>query len=302
MKTPGSVRGFSSLAGLLLLVSGFASAGPIVDDLGRLVRVGTRPARIVALSPHLVEVVFALGAGDRLVGVSDHSNHPPEAARLPVVGTLAGDPERILAVRPDLVLATTEGNDRSVVSRLESIGVPVFVAVPSNLDAAVASIGRIGEAIGAGPEGRRLVATMQQRIDRVARLPRPAHPPRVAWLVWPDPPVVAGRGSFLDDLVRRAGGWNAFGETSSAWPTVGREQLVAARLDIVLCPESKDTSDAFRRSREGTLGRLLGRSVSWRSLDGDRAQRPGPRVVDLLEELARIFREPPGGVSAGARP
>lgn len=269
----------------------------MVDDLGRRVAVPAEPRRIVSLAPALTEILFALGAGDRLVGTAEFSNFPPEAAKVPVVGALAGDLERILARRPDLVVATTEGNDRRVVESLERLGTPVWVADAKDLSGVILSIERLGAAVGRGEEGRRIAREMRRRVAAVEALPAPRPAPRVAWVVWPDPLVVAGAGSFLDDLVRRGGGMNAFGDVDRPWPTVGREELAARRPDVVLYPDSPETRGSFEAAFAGPLARVLPAGVRIVPVAGDRAQRPGPRLVEALEEIARALRPPPAGAA-----
>ena len=260
---------------------------PPIDDLGRRVELGKPPRRIVALAPSVTETLFAIGVGDRVVGVSEQSDFPPEAAKLPAVGALAGDLERIVALRPDLVVVTTDGNDPEIARRLAKFGIPVWACSASTYEGVARSIERLGDALGR-PEGRKLAATMRARAmaveKRVANLPRP----RAVWMVWPEPPVVAGPGSFLDDLIRRAGGTNAFGDSGKAWPSVGREQLAAAKVEVVLHPDSKDSAGAFAEAKRGELPKLLA-GARWEGIDGSIAERPGPRLADALERIARAL-------------
>ncbi len=251
------------------------------------------PRRIVSLAPSLTESLFALGLGDRVVGTAEFSNFPAAAGKIPVVGSLGGDPERILAVHPDVVIATTEGNDRRVVERLESFSIPVFVSNSRDLIGVIDGLVRLGRALGRDDEAKRLAASMNERLRAIEARPRAPKPPRVAWLVWPDPVVVAGGGNFIDDIIRRAGGENVFTSARSSWPTIGIEQLAAADVDVILFPSSPESRAAFDRALAGPLGKVLPVRVARIAVDGDRAERPGPRLVEALDEISRVLRSLP---------
>src|SRR5450759_645853 len=164
------------------------------------------PRRIVSLAPHLTEIVFALGAGDRLVGVSEASDFPPEARRLPRVGGVAPDLELIVSLSPDLVLASREDNPAGALASLSRLGVPVLTTETPDLPAIAGNVRSIGERLGAGDRGRKLARDLERR--RALVRPPPGRHLSAVILVWADPPQAAGRGTFADDLLRRAGASN----------------------------------------------------------------------------------------------
>ncbi|HET7452120.1 MAG TPA: helical backbone metal receptor [Thermoanaerobaculia bacterium] len=247
--------------------------------------VAPSPRRVVALAPNLTEIVFALGAGDRLVGVSEHSDYPPAAAAIPVVGGLTPDLERIVSLRPDLVLATTEGNPASAVDLLGKRGIPVLTTSAPDLDGVLSSIRAIADRLGVSAAGKRLADGLAVRRDAVLRTRRPPGLSAIL-LIWPAPPQAAGAGTFADDMLRTAGARNAV--ERPGWPVVSPEYLLATACDAVVYPVEKDTAEVFARAfHDGPLSRVpavrAGRIVG---IGGDRLIRPGPRAFDALEELA----------------
>ena len=222
------------------------------------------------------------------MGVSERSDYPPAAAAIPVVGGLTPDLEKIVSLKPDLVLATTEGNPAGSVRILADRGVPVLTTSAPDLDGVLASIRAIAGRLGIAGAGERLAGALARRRDAVvARRKGPG--PTAILLVWPSPPQAAGVGTFADDLLRTAGGRNCVGRPG--WPVVSPEFLLTAKCDAVVYPLEKDTTAVYARAfREGPLSRVpavrAGRRIG---IDGDRLTRPGPRSFDALEDLAAAF-------------
>ncbi|GAB4372710.1 MAG: ABC transporter substrate-binding protein [Deltaproteobacteria bacterium] len=276
-----------------LLFAAAAVAGPSLsarDDRGVEVRLARPPARIVSLAPSLTEIVFLLGAQDRLVGVTRFCNVPPEAARLPRIGGVVDpDVERIVAARPDLVLCTTDGNPKEKVRILEESGIPCFAVGPQGLSAVFGTIERIGTLVGLPERGRREAESLRNRTARVSGAdPCSARRPKVLFAVSTSPIIVAGSGTFLDELIRRAGGENAARGYSGRYPRLSTEQLIAASPDLVLLAAMAGVErfpDSVLRWREIPAFR----DDEVHSLDGDLVTRPGPRMVDALEQVARIL-------------
>src|SRR5258706_10835344 len=174
------------------------------------------PRRVVALAPNLTEIVFALGAGDRLVGVSDFSDYPAAARSLPSIGGVNPDLERIAVLSPDLILATSEGNSPRTVSLLEKKGYPVLATRATSLEGVLESILEIARRLGIPGRGEALVETLRRREAAVESRRASGARPGVLVLVWPSPAQAAGRGTFADDLIERAGGENCI--PRSGWP------------------------------------------------------------------------------------
>ena len=244
------------------------------------------PRRIVALAPNLTEIVFALGAGAALVGVSDYSDYPPAARSIPRVGGLEVSAEKVASLRPDLVLATREGNARGPVSALSAAGLRVLVLPTGSLDAVLESIRVTGEALGRREAAARLVDSLARRRAAVRARSAGRPRPKTILLVWPDPPQAAGGGTFLDDVLTDAGAENLL-RPRPGWPVVSPEYLTTASADVLVLPASPQNRRIFERSLSGgalSRGTISRARVVW--MDEAELSRPGPRVFDALEVLA----------------
>jgi|DewCreStandDraft_1066081.scaffolds.fasta_scaffold02073_5 iron complex transport system substrate-binding protein len=298
---------------LSLLVVGASLAAPVDqfpltlrDDLGRSVTLRQPPQRIVSLAPSNTEVLYALGLGDRVVGVDRFSDYPPEARGKPKVGGMVDpDYERILSLRPDLVLATG-GVQRPVVEKLESLGVPVFALHPQTVEGVLDSILTVARLGGVTRKGWEVVAKLRGRIRAVTlktgKIPL-SRRPTVFWIIWPEPLMTAGPRTFIHSLITLAGGRNIAGDLAGPrdYPLYSMEELVARDPDVIIA-----TTDAH-----GAVGKLS-EKPGWRRLravragrvyfvDPDLVHRPGPRLVDGLEAIARLLHPPLFSEKAGGR-
>ena len=250
------------------------------------------PRRIVTLAPNLTEIVFALGAGDRLVGVSEYSDYPEAARAIPRVGGLEVDPERVAALSPELVLAIAEGSGRGAVGALQAAGVPVVVVPSGSLDAVLEAIRIVGQRLGREAEAQALVDELSRKRDAVRARAAAAKRPRARafLLVWPDPPQAAGAGTFLDDVLHEAGGDNVVAERRG-WPLLSKEYLATADVDVLVVPDSAETRPAYERAfSTGPLSRGPIARARVVRLDEAALTRPGPRVFDMLERLSQSLR------------
>jgi iron complex transport system substrate-binding protein len=269
--------GFLSL-GLALLASPAPTRSP------------APPRRVVALAPSAAEILFALGAAPRVVGVPDLADDLPEAAGKTRVGGFAPDLERVVSLAPDLVVVSKDGTDRAAYEKLEALGLTVVVTKGATLAGVLEDVVRVGHALGEDGRARALVLTLTKRIAAAEALGR-AHPrARALALIWPDPPVAAGAATFVGDVVRRAGFTNVVPESAGDWPRVSFETLAAWNPDLVIRPETSENAEAFARAFGDARWRLVkavgaGRVVV---LPGSLLERPGPRLVEALERLAAV--------------
>jgi iron complex transport system substrate-binding protein len=260
--------------------------------VGRQVELQQPPRRIIPLAPSLTEIVFALGAGDDVVGVTDFADHPPEAREKPSVGG-GVDPnmEVIVGLRPDLVLASADTNRWDTLVRLERLKIPVFGVKPIGVDGVLASIARVGEVLGRSPQAEKLIGEMRRRMTAVSERVSAFARPTVLYVVWIDPLIVAGRETVIDDLIHLAGGTNIV--QAPGFPRYGLEQVVMHPPDLIVL--------AFDR---GGLedGEVLHRLPVWREIrtvrdgavrviDAGMTNRPGPRIAEAVELLAQAFHQ-----------
>ncbi|MDQ6894695.1 MAG: helical backbone metal receptor [Acidobacteriota bacterium] len=245
-------------------------------------------ARVVSLAPNLTEIVFAVGAGDRLVGVSDFSDFPPGAKAIPRVGGVDMSAERIASLRPDLVLATGDaGSPRGAALALQAAGVPVLTVPTASLDQVLAAIRLIGARIGHTEQSTRLAAELEKRREAVRRGAASRRKARAVLLVWPEPPQAAGGGTFLDDVLSEAGAVNLLGDRPG-WPLVSEEWLATAPIEVTVIPDSEANRPVYDRAfATGPLSRGSVARAPVLRLDESVLTRPGPRVFDALEILAR---------------
>lgn len=262
------------------------------DQLGRRMLVPRRPQRVVTLAASLTEMVFAIGAGARVVGVESFSNYPPEAEALPKVGSyIHPEVERIVALRPDLCLAIKDGNPRHVVERLEALGIPVYAVDPRNLPAIIATLRELGELLEAGAAAAALAQELERRYQRVAELNRRvAYRPRVFLQIGTSPIVSVGSNTFLDELLTLAGGRNlAAGKIP--YPRYAVEQVLALRPEVIIIT-SMTRGEVFDRVKAGwqrwtTLPAVRQQRIYL--VDSDLVDRPSPRIFTGLELIFRLL-------------
>lgn len=275
---------------------------PLKDDLGHEVRLPAYPARIVSLAPSNTEVLFALGLEKRIVGVTSYCDYPPEARQKTLIGTY-NDPslEKIVSLKPDLVLAA-HGNPIELVAELEKLRIPVFSVNPKTLNDALRNIRMIGALTGRDGEAAALIVSINARIaavsDRTRRLPA-SQRPRVLFVGgWQPPFFTPGPGTVVNDLIDLAGGRNVAADApKQTWVQYGLETLVAKAPDVVM---TTYVTGEDPRVRAVDAQKTLKEMDGWRTMPAvrqgricylfaDAIFRPGPRLVDALEEMARCL-------------
>ena len=219
----------------VVLCAGVAMAGSaeqtpartVTDMLGRSVTVPDRPLRLVSLAPSITETVFALGRGSWLVGVTAFCDYPAAAQALPKIGgTATPSLEDVVARQPDLVLTTAEGNTRDFLGQLDRLRIPTFALRPDTVDNVLQSIAGLGAVLDARPAAAGVIADIQARLDAVAARLASQPRPRVLYLIWTDPVIGAGPGSYLHDLITRAGGQSVVTAGPVPYPRLSWEQIV----------------------------------------------------------------------------
>ena len=274
----------------LLLCAVAVQAATFVDMVGRRVELPKPPRRIIPLAPSLTEILFALGAGDSVVGVIDYADYPPEAVqRVRVGGGLDPDLEVIIALRPDLVLIAADANRWETLIQLEQLQIPVFGVKPVGVEGVLVSILKVGEAVGRQPQAEGLIAHMRRRIAAVSKKVSVLARPRVLYVVWIDPLIVAGGETVIDDLIHLAGGANIV--RTAGFPRYSLEALVLDPPDVILLGLDRGGlhhGEALRRLPVWREVRPV-REGAVRVIDASLTSRPGPRIVDGVELLARLF-------------
>jgi iron complex transport system substrate-binding protein len=274
----------------LLLWAVAVQAATLVDMVGRQVELQKPPRRIVPLAPSLTEILFALGAGDSVVGVIDYADYPPEAVgRVRVGGGLDPNLEVIVALRPDLVLIAADANRWETLIQLAQLQIPVFGVKPVGVEGVLTSIAKVGEAVGRQPQAEGLITHMRRRMAAVSQKVSVLARPRVLYVVWIDPLIVAGGETVIDDLINLAGGANVV--RTAGFPRYSLEELVIDPPDVILLALDRggpDHGEALRRLPVWREIRPV-REGAIRVIDASLTSRPGPRIVDGVELLARLL-------------
>jgi iron complex transport system substrate-binding protein len=266
-----------------------AAAGvQVADDAGDTVIVAAPARRIASLIPATTELLFAIGAGEAVVGRTTWCDYPPAAARITNLGD-GIDPslEAILAVHPDLVLLYNSAQNAGAAARLRRLGVAALLL---NTDALVdvARVSRIlGRVTGRAREADSVVATFERSLA-AASPPPAARRPKVLLLVWEQPPMTIGRGSFLSDLVRRAGGVNLFDDVARTSGTISIEAVAARDPDLILT--TADGPTGFATRSEWQVVRAV-RERRFLQVNGSEFNRPSPRAPMAVRILARRIAE-----------
>jgi iron complex transport system substrate-binding protein len=240
----------------------------VTDEAGRHVTVPTRVDRIVSLAPNLTEIVYAVGAGDRLVGDTEYCDYPAAAKRVTKIGdTMHPSIERIIGLKPQIVLVSTASQLEAFTRQLDEQKIAVYVTNPRSLDEVFHSIETLGDLFGQHDQAAKVVAALRSRSAAVEAALKAVQPVKVFYQVSGEPLYTIGREAYLTDLVRRAGGISATADVPGAFPRYSDEAALAARPDAIILPTG------------GSMG----------SANDDYLSRPGPRLIDGLEEMARAL-------------
>ncbi|HYE72386.1 MAG TPA: cobalamin-binding protein [Blastocatellia bacterium] len=262
-----------------------------IDEIGRSVSIPSAPKRIISLAPNLTETLFALGLGDRVVGVTSYCDYPAEARAKEKVGdTLKPNLERLIALKPDLVLVTTSSQLENLMRQLDQLKIPMYVSNPRTVRDVIASIRKLGEVTGTEDRARKLADEMEQRLSKVKQQVAGQHQPRVLYVLQNSPLITAGRGTFINDLIMLAGAESISGNETADYPQFSRETVIARAPEIIVIPESHGTElvneEAVRRDYAETPAVRNNRVVK---INPDLIDRPGPRIIEGLEALAQAL-------------
>ncbi len=274
------------------LLVGTAQSRELIDQLGRKVEVAEPLTRVVSLIPSLTETSYEVGGGGLLVGATRFATFPDAAARLPRVGSyIALDIERIVKLKPQLCLATRDGNPKASVERLESLGIPVYVFDPKSLEDVVDTVVLLGDIYGLEERADALVTGYRKRLEKVARqLEEVQERPRVFFQIDAQPIFSAGSDTFLHQLLIRSGAINLAADRTG-YPRYSWEELLVLKPDVVLLA----SMGGGYSDRE-----LLARWEAWPQIpavknqhlhvvDADLFDRPSPRLIDALEYLVVLL-------------
>lgn len=273
-----------SVLGTPALAGAATAAITVTDDLGHPLTLQQPARRIVSLAPHVTELLFAAGAGERLVGASNFSDYPAAAVGLPSVGSYAAvDLERVLALKPDLVVAWHSGNKPAQLARLRDYGIPVFESQPADFGMIADSLDRLSQLAGSADQGRRAADDFRARWQALQQRYRGRSQVSVFYQIWSQPLMTLNGQHMVSAVLRLCGGNNIFGQLPQLAPTVGVEAVIAADPQVILSPgDARD--QPLERWRQYPRMQAVSRGQLY-TVNADWLNRAGPRVLLAAEEV-----------------
>ncbi len=286
------------LSAMFIGMSGISLANEfpltITGDLNReVITITKQPERIISLSPANTEVLFALGLGEKVVGITNVCNYPSQTKEKEKIGDYNNpNLEKIIELEPDLILAS-HGNPTELIDQLEELNYTVVGLNPKNIDDVISSITMVGKITGNVKEAARLTEEMEERIGAVLSKTSSLvenNKPRVLYVVWYKPLWTAGSGTFIDELIQKAGGINIAGDIAG-WPQMNLETVIEKNPQVIIIGYSEDQPELIQAVRnESTLDQTDAfKNNQIHTIDTDIVSRTGPRIVDALEEIAKII-------------
>ncbi|MCX7216406.1 MAG: cobalamin-binding protein [Burkholderiales bacterium] len=291
MTTPPSLRALFAAAIVFVSTSPSTTASTttsatvsVVDDSGNTVTLTAPAQRIVSLAPHATELLFAAGAGNQVVGVSEYSDFPAAAKQLPSVGGSGQlDIERIASLKPDLIVAWRSGNNRRQLARLRKLGLTVFESEPRNFEAIADSLERLGALVGRD-EGRLHAQQFRQQVQTLEQHYAGRSPVTVFYQIWSAPLMTLNDAHIVSQAIRLCGGVNVFGQLKPLVPTISREAVLTANPDVIIVSDEKGNGlerwRSFKRMQAVASGNLM-------TIDGGTMNRAGPRVIEATRTLCK---------------
>lgn len=256
------------------------------DDLGRKVTVPASITRAVSLAPNLTENIFAVGAGDRLVGVTTFCNYPEEAKGIAKVGdTMNPSIETIVALKPEVVFVSTASQIQAFMNILEANGITVYVTDTDSLEAIAESLAKFGELFGTSEQTGKLVANINSRLAVLAEAGA-GDKTSVFVQISKEPLFTIGKQSFLTSALERTGARSVTSNVATAYPKLSKETALSMNPDVIILSDSEDNrepNEVFRNSPAVRNKRVI-------SIEADLLSRPGPRLIDALEQISRKIR------------
>ena len=295
----GNVEKLRGLVLLSLLLVGVLSVGcsnepskvaaPVrflQDDLGRSVKLPGKVERVVSLAPSLTESIYAVGAGEKLVGVTTYCNYPDAAMAVEKVGdTQTPNIERIVALKPDVVFVSTASQLEAFMATLDQQGIAVYVMDAKSVGEVIDDLRTLGKLLSIENSAEQLATALAERVSKVEAIA--SSKPRVFIQISNEPLFTVGKDSYLTEVVEKAGGESVTKDIASGYPKLSKETASAMSPDVIILSNSEDNREpnaVFRNSPAVKNGRIY-------RINADIISRPGPRLVDALEQIAGFLQK-----------
>lgn len=267
------------------------SSKSYVDDAGRRVYFSKPPTRIVSLAPSITEMLFAVGAGHQLVGVTDFCNFPVEALTKPKVGYSNPNMESLVALKPDLIIAPGDFLKPDVMMRLEQLKIPVFLLLDKRVEDIFAHIQTLGRIVGGSSRADSVAMDLRNQIASVKQRVQTKRPVRVLYVLNSQPLITVGPGSFIDQLIELAGGRNIASGSRTPYPRLSMETVLQEDPEVLVFPVG--TSEGISQAEQDVWRQWTSMTAvkygQLHQISSDWLNRPGPRIGKGLEALAGIL-------------
>jgi iron complex transport system substrate-binding protein len=281
------VRQLAAACAFALVLSGTAHAAvSVIDDASRTVTLPAPARRIVSLAPHATEMLFAAGAGAYIVGVTEFSDYPPEAKRIQSVGSgVSLDLERIIQLKPDLIVGWNNGMAATQLAKLEPLGIPIYKSEPYDFATIANSLERLARLAGTDAAGKAAASAFRQRWKNLQDTYQARRPITVFYQIWRSPLMTLNGSHLVSSALRLCGGENIFARLPQLAPTVNEEAVIKADPEAIVA-SSGEQDDVFAPWRRFTGLKAVTRG-NLVSIDGNLMNRAGPRILDGTEDLCR---------------
>jgi len=264
----------------------------VVDDTGAQVRLAAPARRIVSLAPHITEVLFAAGAGERIVGTVEYSDYPDAAKRIPRVGGFSRlDLEAVAALKPDLVIAWQSGNPQASIAKLRALGVPVFMNQPDRIPDIARSIEQFGQLAGTSAVADGAAAAFRQRYANLSARYSNRPKLRVFYEIWKEPLMTINGKQIISDAIRLCGGENVFADLPVLAPKVSVEAVLAANPEVIVASGMGESRPEWLDDWRRWPGLAAAAKGNLYFVPPELIQRHTPRVLDGAERMCRDFEE-----------
>lgn len=288
-----------------ILVAGLAAAAlnahaaiTVRDDDGRAVTLHKPAQRVIAMSPHVTELLYAAGGGERIVAGVDYSDYPEPARRLPRVGSNRQiDMERVVALKPDLIVIWLHGSSERQIDQIRALGIPLYHSEPKKLEDIAGSVARLGQLMGTGPVASGAAAALRQQLALLQTKYAGRPPVRLFYQVWDKPLYTLNGGHIVSDAIRLCGGENIYADLKVTAPVISTESVLEADPEVIISTDERSNAGGGVGIWKGFANLTAVRRDNLFRLDGNLLNRAGPRMisgaVELCErlELARQRRK-----------
>jgi iron complex transport system substrate-binding protein len=283
---------FAFVINVLLTIPLQGQERSFIDEIGRRVKIPHSPRKIISLAPSITEILFALGLNEEIVGVTDFCDYPKAVLSRPRIGGFINPSiEKIVLLKPDLIIGARDGNRMETIQKLNDLGLSVYVVDPKSYDGVVKTIKNIGEIVGRQDESERIVTNMILKKENILKLTRALPKPAVFFQVGYFPIITVGRDTLADDLIRSAGGRNISEDESAGYLLYSIETILSKSPDIIIISSMETKNDSWK---------LFKMWLNWKAIpavkrnaiyviDSNWVDRPAPRVVEGLEALAKMI-------------